>query len=129
MSKVETECGQSGLVSPPHGLIFAVTGVAAESCHCQADSILGCLETSALAPVVTSRASCLDDSAKSIHGTRVRSVSGCGKPLSSLQVCGCGEQLVLPSPGCGGPPSVQEAEGVRLWKAVHCNSLCCHQPL
>ncbi|GFO29999.1 retrovirus-related pol polyprotein [Plakobranchus ocellatus] len=46
--------------------------------------------------------------AESIHGTRVRNVRGCGKPLSSLRVGGCEEPLVLPSPGRGGPPSVRE---------------------
>ncbi|GFN75706.1 hypothetical protein PoB_000221200 [Plakobranchus ocellatus] len=63
-------------------IAIQVTGVAAESCHCQADSIWSAL---GLTPVVSSRAGCRVDIAESMHGTRVViwSVRDCGKPLNS----------------------------------------------
>ncbi|GFO39307.1 hypothetical protein PoB_006581200 [Plakobranchus ocellatus] len=95
---VDSECGQSGPVSPPLGLIFWSD-----------------LYRSRVLPLSDRRYfwSALSN-AESIHRTRVQSVRGSGKRLTSLRVGGCGEPLVLPSLDCGEPPSVRKAEGVRL---------------
>ncbi|GFO46236.1 hypothetical protein PoB_007274100 [Plakobranchus ocellatus] len=80
-------------------LVSRATGIATESCHCQADSIWSAFGFSAgsVEPGWLSGRQCR---------VNARYSGRCGKPLNSLRVCGCEEPLI---------PSSLVVEGRRLY--------------